>query len=100
MSHVMELPMGVNNIFSLGVLDVDLVVDDDVEYVEVFDILAVHTDTCDPEHFKDYELETAVLLRSKVVIFKALEFVIEKVREDLKSSYQIHGLAHCSESGQ
>jgi hypothetical protein len=84
----------------LGAFDVDLVVDYDVEYEDVFDVLAVHADTCDPEHFKDYELETAVLLRLKNVIFKAIEFVIEKVREDLQCLYQIHGMAHCSESGQ
>jgi hypothetical protein len=31
------------------------------------------------------------LFRLKNVIFKALEFVIEKVREDLQSLYQIMG---------
>jgi len=35
MPSVMESPMGVNNIFSLAVLDVDLVFDDDVDYVDV-----------------------------------------------------------------
>jgi hypothetical protein len=55
----------------LGALEVDLVVDDDVEYEDVFEVLAVPEDTCDPEDFTDCELETAVLLRLKDVIFKA-----------------------------
>jgi hypothetical protein len=63
------------------------VVDDDMEYEDLFEVWAVPADTCDPEDFTDCELETAVLLHLKNVIFKTLELVTEKVRERICRLY-------------